>query len=107
LCNRQVICEDLSRQAPPLSVQVQSRDAATTEFLSLSLHDALPIYDPVELERRAFEEERGREELALQCRGVEAPTLQGEFFPPALDRKSTRLNSTHVKISYAVFCLKK
>src|SRR5690349_23894075 len=34
-------------------------------------------------------------------------TVEGPAKPPALDRKSTRLNSSHVEISYAVFCLKK
>src|SRR5690606_41967855 len=35
------------------------------------------------------------------------PPPATSWFPPKLDRKSTRLNSSHVKISYAVFCLKK
>src|SRR6266508_4951359 len=62
-------------------------DTATTEIYTLSLHDALPI---------------------------SAPTGAGpdwDFFGPLCDefgdRKSTRLNSSHVAISYAVFCLKK
>src|SRR5690606_13923266 len=38
---------------------------------------------------------------------VEVDGLEGRLQPPLLDRKSTRLNSSHVKISYAVFCLKK
>src|SRR5687768_17712132 len=65
-------------------------DTATTEIYTLSLHDALPIY------------------RALRARGTpprESPTLS---VPDALaDRKSTRLNSSHGYISYAVFCLKK
>src|SRR5438067_13507366 len=68
-------------------------DTATTEIYTLSLHDALPICcgaDP-EYERR----ERGGGEAAA-CRER-----------PHGDRKSTRLNSSHVSISYAVFCLKK
>src|SRR5438270_9885320 len=70
-------------------------DASTTKIYTLSLHDALPILDllagidlllvnllrPREVERR------------LRARGG--------------DRKSTRLNSSHSQISYAVFCLKK
>src|SRR5438045_8719574 len=63
---------------------------ATTEIYTLSLHDALPIFrdhagDPV----------RGR--LRLRRRRGRS----------SRDRKSTRLNSSHLGISYAVFCLKK
>src|SRR5207249_9978419 len=66
-------------------------DPATTEIYTLSLHDALPISAFARGARAAREFRlRGRREHA---RGV--------------DRKSTRLNSSHVSISYAVFCLKK
>src|SRR6267143_887142 len=68
-------------------------DTATTEIYTLSLHDALPICIAGERERR-----RGRD-LASE-RGEERPTDRDE------DRKSTRLNSSHSSISYAVFCLK-
>src|SRR5204863_9014823 len=57
---------------------------------------------------------RGREEARLELRGSQINSLgqhSMEIFcktsPIALDRKSTRLNSSHVEISYAVFCLKK
>src|SRR2546430_15677543 len=67
-------------------------DTATTEIYTLSLHDALPISPAILL-------------LLL----VQAP--QGATVPPRpfayRDRKSTRLNSSHSQISYAVFCLKK
>src|SRR3712207_9054886 len=79
-------------------------DTATTEIYTLSLHDALPI-------------------LGLGHGGVSAvrlspgvpdrrPRCQHEPGAPhaarsASDRKSTRLNSSHANISYAVFCLKK
>src|SRR5437762_8703841 len=69
---------------------------ATTEIYTLSLHDALPISSPrrlVRLEPRALHARRGP--LARRARGLR------------LDRKSTRLNSSHRCISYAVFCLKK
>src|SRR3712207_9190081 len=68
-------------------------DTATTEIYTLSLHDALPI-----------------------CLGLLAAylirfdgTLERHFVEQyaTLDRKSTRLNSSHANISYAVFCLKK
>src|SRR6266542_6249059 len=62
-------------------------DTATTEIYTLSLHDALPIGDD-ELVTRV-----GAEDLDGGWRGA--------------DRKSTRLNSSHGSISYAVFCLKK
>src|SRR5215208_7725561 len=62
-------------------------DTATTEIYTLSLHDALPIWP-----RRA------------PC--SVAPTTSRRPRPRP-DRKSTRLNSSHVAISYAVFCLKK
>src|SRR5207249_11367793 len=91
---------------------------ATSALSTLSLHDALPI--------SAFEGERAELVLLTQVpRRLEEP-LQGEpdheerhqHHAPALqpveqrglkrpDRKSTRLNSSHVSISYAVFCLKK
>src|ERR1039458_10478148 len=61
-------------------------DTATTEIYTLSLHDALPIYDACE-------------ELDHYLYGT--PKRGGS------DRKSTRLNSSHLGISYAVFCLKK
>src|SRR5947209_10613708 len=70
-------------------------DPATTEIYTLSLHDALPIWWPA---RRAW---------WANCGGWGG--VRGRAFPPpaAQDRKSTRLNSSHANISYAVFCLKK
>src|SRR2546430_7116764 len=71
-------------------------DTATTEIYTLSLHDALPIFAAVD--RHPREVLMGpREELRV------VPGL-GQY---PLDRKSTRLNSSHSQISYAVFCLKK
>src|SRR5690242_21607594 len=74
-------------------------DTATTEIYTLSLHDALPILD-VDVVRRVGEEARDLGDLARILRHVRLP-------PGAGDRKSTRLNSSHMSISYAVFCLKK
>src|SRR2546429_7784186 len=78
-------------------------DTATTEIYTLSLHDALPISAGHPLVagragvlRRRHEGERG---VPRGPRGVPPPRVQ--------DRKSTRLNSSHGYISYAVFCLKK
>src|SRR3712207_6987540 len=95
-------------------------DTATTEIYTLSLHDALPISDPRVVRpvlgelppqpARHRDRPGRRDGVAVhpqQVRpahrpvvGVLRPVQQG-------DRKSTRLNSSHANISYAVFCLKK
>src|SRR2546430_14298708 len=81
-------------------------DTATTEIYTLSLHDALPIF--VTRSRTLPELVSSREEL--ERTSVE---LVHGIFPLEKkvrllgDRKSTRLNSSHSQISYAVFCLKK
>src|SRR5258707_10484298 len=74
-------------------------DTATTEIYTLSLHDALPIL------------------TELAARRALAPCSEGDnlgnllavcaVHQERIDRKSTRLNSSHANISYAVFCLKK
>src|SRR5256885_4777593 len=66
-------------------------DTATTEIYTLSLHDALPIFPTQVVVRR-----RHPRAHHWPHRGSPVP-----------DRKSTRLNSSHLVISYAVFCLKK
>src|SRR3712207_9299682 len=90
-------------------------DTATTEIYTLSLHDALPIFT---------ERKRAQEEQAARIAAEQANRAKDEFLamlghelrnPLApivtalqlIDRKSTRLNSSHANISYAVFCLKK
>src|SRR6266496_6655224 len=65
-------------------------DTATTEIYTLSLHDALPIL-----------------ELSVTTTTERARSISARFVWASTDRKSTRLNSSHVEISYAVFCLKK
>src|SRR5438132_11860330 len=75
---------------------------ATTEIYTLSLHDALPIYIGPRL-GLAWDVNHGR---AVVRAGY------GIYYNPmnlvvSQDRKSTRLNSSHTVISYAVFCLKK
>src|SRR5688572_32447406 len=80
-------------------------DTATTEIYTLSLHDALPI-SSVERAGTMVEQliqrigELRRSMAPLEPDGGEREELGG-------DRKSTRLNSSHSQISYAVFCLKK
>src|SRR4051812_49994299 len=72
-------------------------DTATTEIYTLSLHDALPICPPSP--GSATPHGRGT------SRRVNADSTLA--FRDVPDRKSTRLNSSHMSISYAVFCLKK
>src|SRR5437870_13804718 len=67
-------------------------DTPTTEIYTLSLHDALPI---------------SRESGHVRYDGVARCGEHVEERRHRRDRKSTRLNSSHVAISYAVFCLKK
>src|SRR5436189_1416486 len=86
---------------------------ATTEIYTLSLHDALPILDKY-----------GTDALRFTMAGLAAPSVRDVritedrieasrnfanklWNASRLDRKSTRLNSSHRCISYAVFCLKK
>src|SRR2546429_3387337 len=68
-------------------------DTATTEIYTLSLHDALPIF-------QSHEREAALLELVLPLGPLRRESRR-------VDRKSTRLNSSHGYISYAVFCLKK
>src|SRR5947209_12223809 len=88
-------------------------DTSTTEIYSLSLHDALPIYWSLS------------ESVAIRCSTGKSPRSPSVYFARSRcysegfglsvlccvrqipDRKSTRLNSSHANISYAVFCLKK
>src|SRR3712207_7696551 len=88
-------------------------DTATTEIYTLSLHDALPIWD-------LFREMKPKDVVQDETLFRElkdrfgSPFGFGEYFRGGMgaeaireDRKSTRLNSSHANISYAVFCLKK
>src|SRR3712207_8020337 len=98
-------------------------DTATTEIYTLSLHDALPICRRQRQTRKDhYRACRARHPTPALWEG--APHLQevprarreqrgpggrprADSRIPAVDRKSTRLNSSHANISYAVFCLKK
>src|SRR5437762_11206591 len=75
---------------------------ATTETYTLSLHDALPIY----MTRALSDEQRNAllAQIPLGRLGAAADVAAAPRRPR--DRKSTRLNSSHRCISYAVFCLK-
>src|SRR5258708_32786754 len=74
-------------------------DAAPTEIYTLSLHDALPI-SAVDM---VAEGKLSTRDAVLR---IDPAKLDGVLHP-TIDRKSTRLNSSHQIISYAVFCLKK
>src|SRR5256885_8772768 len=73
-------------------------DTATTEIYTLSLHDALPISSSRRV--RSADWNWARSSNEYRPAGTEPPRKIS-------DRKSTRLNSSHLVISYAVFCLKK
>src|SRR3712207_7394967 len=84
-------------------------DTATTEIYTLSLHDALPILGR---ERSVVGVGSRLDELDEDASGVLGvhevhPAARRASLRDVVDRKSTRLNSSHANISYAVFCLKK
>src|SRR5690242_21725104 len=83
---------------------------APTEIYTLSLHDALPIFASVFEINRAWRAQQHGKALSLAFWGtVGIGLLTWVAYDSGLfqDRKSTRLNSSHMSISYAVFCLKK
>src|SRR3712207_6920860 len=90
-------------------------DRATTEFYTLSLHDALPIFESVGVDRAPQLARPGDYRVGVLDAHVSEPLGRDAPLAPlgvhlveaAEDRKSTRLNSSHANISYAVFCLKK
>src|SRR3712207_8072167 len=96
-----------------MSVVFFFNDTATTEIYTLSLHDALPIYGrpnvkncPICLQKSIA--------ACLFFKKIFFTAKYASFYAvfngliiSYLDRKSTRLNSSHANISYAVFCLKK
>src|SRR2546422_2322968 len=77
-------------------------DTATTEIYTLSLHDALPI-SPEQLEVAGL----GKDATGVEHHGLGDDRRDLVTALRHQDRKSTRLNSSHGYISYAVFCLKK
>src|SRR3712207_7907449 len=98
-------------------------NTATTEIYTLSLHDALPILLAAghRLARRHEQlravvedreadvdvvEEHVRRRVVADVLNL-VPDAEARLADAGLDRKSTRLNSSHANISYAVFCLKK
>src|SRR5258708_24644927 len=82
-------------------------DTATTEIYTLSLHDALPIYSSAASDRCHLCRAHEFSAWVNSCLGIAHPGSKFFLVYDASDRKSTRLNSSHQIISYAVFCLKK
>src|SRR3712207_7462300 len=91
-------------------------DTATTEIYTLSLHDALPISPRVVQQHQREQPERLLLVRHQQAQHAGEPDRLGAQLAAderlsrrrrVADRKSTRLNSSHANISYAVFCLKK
>src|SRR5437867_13385799 len=95
-----------SLRALLLIISFFSNDPATTELYTLSLHDALPICPRPDqpVHRGDGGPRRARDREVRLCRHVLCHRGRPR---PRVDRKSTRLNSSHRTISYAVFCLKK
>src|SRR3712207_8340410 len=85
------------------------KDTATTEIYTLSLHDALPIFVFQDPDDQLFLPTVGRDVAFGPANlGLRGDALAARVDAAlAADRKSTRLNSSHANISYAVFCLKK
>src|SRR3989442_2470709 len=89
----------------PYSTFFFFNDTATTEIYTLSLHDALPIYGSRD-QSVLLEQVRKIERMYKEA-GKDITVKVYDAGHAFIDRKSTRLNSSHVRISYAVFCLKK
>src|SRR5205807_8964854 len=105
---------------PVTYLLLSSTHSSTTHIYTLSLHDALPIYTgllkahgcQISMSRKASPwENAGCESWMKTLKYEEVYRQEYRIFPrarlTAQDRKSTRLNSSHLVISYAVFCLKK
>src|SRR5207249_8676633 len=105
---------------PTLSSRFFFTPTPPTQLYTLSLHDALPIcplhgVEPARCESERTDERgscggdvRGARPVSRVRRALsDWPAPRAPRAAAAVDRKSTRLNSSHVSISYAVFCLKK
>src|SRR2546426_4377754 len=84
-------------------------DPATTEIYTLPLHDALPIFAnrPQAASCPTSEHTHPKSDIRNPSEPFPCTLSFSEFPQIMIDRKSTRLNSSHLVISYAVFCLKK
>src|SRR5205085_11380757 len=99
------------RDRPAIRPPLFFNHPATTEIYTLSLHDALPICHQRlfgDLARTPTPESKDRLEVVSPNPAADAERILRDFAGfGETDRKSTRLNSSHSQISYAVFCLKK
>src|SRR5206468_10814056 len=90
-----------------------SKHTATTELYTLSLHDALPISRAIPHPGPDRRRRKAAKRLDIPAKAIRETDEQPRSIrsrcacPTRRDRKSTRLNSSHDQISYAVFCLKK
>src|SRR5690606_41288330 len=107
----------------PLFYHFACNDTCTPQIYTLSLHDALPIYhldyhktfDEYLKTKKSFFDHLPASAIAItngddkngKIMLQNTSATKKTFAMKTIDRKSTRLNSSHVKISYAVFCLKK
>src|SRR5258707_295415 len=102
---------DCSDDRHALSYFFFFNDTATTEIYTLSLHDALPISYPGWPGSGITENRQRNLPVSAEYAAMKPRPLSLLPVDPirilSLDRKSTRLNSSHANISYAVFCLKK
>src|SRR2546428_6819982 len=97
---------------PHVYISFFFNDTATPEIYTLSLHDALPIsplvrgpLQALRVFRAMCPDQRARQnQVRGRCVAIRANLVLARSL---IDRKSTRLNSSHDQISYAVFCLKK
>ena len=104
-CNQTLdTCSSSPVRIPSLSSFFFFNDTATTEIYTLSLHDALPICAQLLLCMRWGQQRGGAPKQRPAIAVHEVGAAEGRS---PEDRKSTRLNSSHLVISYAVFCLKK
>src|SRR5690606_41693330 len=91
--------------SPCSTLLYPAKEPSTSEIYTLSLHDALPI--SLQTIQVAFTSGSCEYLISLHASLKVRGILGGSLYIPKRDRKSTRLNSSHVKTSYAVFCSKK
>src|SRR5206468_11342523 len=95
------------RRGIDIAQRFHRNDTATPDIYTLSLHDALPISPSRSRPACRLKCDREQPRDAGRTAMDRPPCTCGRCFHLCPDRKSTRLNSSHDQISYAVFCLKK
>src|SRR5206468_11595937 len=99
-------CDSCSCHSPLFSI-FSFTHTPPTDIYTLSLHDALPISQPDPLALGVYRGSRARRDRKPRAESGNATGRSRTSNSNQADRKSTRLNSSHDQISYAVFCLKK